>query len=307
MMFSELYSAYYNAVAAILKAAVDHPVTKSEIRSIVEEKAFGESILTIPASLEEERWPFLYTDGTTPLRHAPTLPITTLEKRWLKAIASDPRVRLFGDGLPDFPDVKPLYRQEDVIVFDRFADGDPYGDAGYIERFGLILRAVREQFPLRIEMKGRRASPRKIELLPDHLEYSEKDDKFRLIGYTRRYGRNTVNLARILTCEAMEMPEGGFFRERAEPVPEEQVTVVMELTDHRNALERVLLHFASYRKEAVRLDGDRYRVSVTFDRDEEADILIRVLSFGPMVRVTAPESFIDLIRQKLIRQKSCGP
>ena len=306
MMFSELYSAYYNAVAAILKAAVDHPVTRSEIRSIVGEKAFGESVLTILAALEEERWLLLHPDGTTPLRQPPTLPMTNLEKRWLKAIASDPRVKLFGDDLPDFPDVEPLYRQEDVIVFDRFADGDPYEDAGYIERFRLILRAVREKSPLQIEMKGRRASPRKIELLPDHLEYSEKDDKFRLIGYTRRFGRNTVNLGRILTCEAMGISNEPFFAEHAEPAPPEQVTVVMELTDRRNALERVLLHFANYQKEAERLDGERYRVSVTFDRDEEADILIRVLSFGPMVRVTAPESFIALIRQKLNRQKSCG-
>ena len=306
MMFSELYSAYYNAVAAILKAAVDHPVTKSEIRSIVGEKAFGESVLTIPAALEEERWLLLHPDGTTPLRQPPTLPMTNLEKRWLKAIASDPRVKLFGDDLPDFPDVEPLYRQEDVIVFDRFADGDPYEDAGYIERFRLIFRAVREKSPLQIEMKGRRAPTRKIELLPDHLEYSEKDDKFRLIGYTRRNGRNTVNLGRILTCEAMDIPDEPFFAERTEPALPEQVTVVMELTDRRNALERVLLHFANYQKEAERLDGERYRVSVTFDRDEEADILIRVLSFGPMVRVTAPESFIAQIRQKLNRQKSCG-
>ena len=306
MMFSELYSAYYNAVAAILKAALDHPVSKSEIRSIVEKKAFGESVLTIPAALEEERWQLLHPDGTTPLSHPPTLPMTTLEKRWLKAIAADPRIRLFGDDLPDFPDVEPLYRQEDVIVFDRFADGDPYEDAGYIERFRLILRAVRERFPLKIEIQGRRASPRKIELFPDHLEYSEKDDKFRLVGVTRRHGRNTVNLGRILACEAADTSDEDFFREDSEPAPPEQVTVVMELTNRRNALERVLLHFANYQKEAERLDGDRYRVSVTFDRDEEADILIRVLSFGPMVRVTAPESFIAQIRQKLNRQKSCG-
>ena len=257
MMFSELYSAYYNAVAAILKAAVDHPVTKSEIRSIVGEKAFGESVLTIPAALEEERWLLLHPDGTTPLRQPPTLPMTNLEKRWLKAIAADPRVKLFGDDLPDFPDVEPLYRQEDVIVFDRFADGDPYEDVGYIERFRLILRAVREKSPLQIKMKGRRASTRKIELLPDHLEYSEKDDKFRLIGYTRRNGRNTVNLGRILTCEAMDIPDEPFFAERTEPALPEQVTVVMELTDRRNALERVLLHYANYQKEAERLDGER--------------------------------------------------
>ena len=70
-------------------------------------------------------------------------------------------------------------------------------------------------------------------------------------------GFDTVNLGRILTCEAMGISNEPFFAEQAEPSPPEQVSVVMELTDRRNALERVLLHFANYQKEAERLDGER--------------------------------------------------
>ena len=51
MIFSELYSVYYNTVAEILKAAIDHPLRKNELRRIVEERAFGESILNIEPSL----------------------------------------------------------------------------------------------------------------------------------------------------------------------------------------------------------------------------------------------------------------
>ena len=40
MIFSELYSVYYNTVAEILKAAIDHPLGKNELRRIVEERAF---------------------------------------------------------------------------------------------------------------------------------------------------------------------------------------------------------------------------------------------------------------------------
>ena len=42
MIFSELYSAYYNAVAGILKEACAHPLSKTELRKIVEREAFGE-------------------------------------------------------------------------------------------------------------------------------------------------------------------------------------------------------------------------------------------------------------------------
>ena len=40
MLFSELYSAYYNTVADILKEAVDHPLQDKEINRIIEKKAF---------------------------------------------------------------------------------------------------------------------------------------------------------------------------------------------------------------------------------------------------------------------------
>ena len=53
MIFSELYSAYYNTVAKILKTAVDHPLSKNELKLIIEEKAFGESILNIEPALTD--------------------------------------------------------------------------------------------------------------------------------------------------------------------------------------------------------------------------------------------------------------
>ena len=46
-MFNEIYSAYYNAVAAILKAASKEPLTDQKIRNIVEEKAFEERIFCL--------------------------------------------------------------------------------------------------------------------------------------------------------------------------------------------------------------------------------------------------------------------
>ena len=70
-------------------------------------------------------------------------------------------------------------------------------------------------------------------------------------------------------------------------------------------MERVLLHFAHFEKTAERIDGDRYSVTINYDKEDETEIVIRILSFGPMVKVTAPTHFIDLIKQRLIAQKSC--
>ena len=81
--------------------------------------------------------------------------------------------------------------------------------------------------------------------------------------------------------------------------------VTFELTDQRKALERVLLHFAHFEKTAEKISDDKYLITVHYDKEDEIELVIRILSFGPMIRVTAPQHFIDLIKQRLKDQKSC--
>ncbi len=301
MIFSELYSVYYNTVAKVLKEAVKGPLSTGALRKIIDENAFGESILAIEPSLKEERWQLLSKDGRTVLKNAPTMPLTTLEKRWLKAIYEDPRIRLFTDDIPDLPEVLPLFKLEDICLFDQYSDGDPYEDEGYIERFRLILDAVKNKYPLDIRTTNRKGNIVRALVMPEYIEYSEKDDKFRLIGRSKRH-EATVNLGRIVSCEKSDEPLSEF--ERIKPKIRQR-TLEFELTDERNALERVLLHFAHFEKEAEKIGEKKYKVKLKYDADDETEILIRILSFGPMVKVTGPGHFINLIKERLMMQKSC--
>ena len=301
MIFNELYGAYYNTVAAILAEAVSHPVSDEKIREIIARHAFGESILTIPDAIKDERWQLIKQDGTTTLKNKPSLPLSTLQKRWLKAVACDPRIRLFGEIDFDFPGIEPLFLPTDIIVFDKYSDGDNYEDDDYIANFRLILDAIKNKYPLIIKTLNRKGVEVKWVVLPEYLEYSEKDDKFRLIGTGNKFG-STINLGRIVSCKRYEKPFEVNQGKRNHSRPR---SVIFELVDERNALERVLLHFAHFEKTAERIDGDRYSVTINYDKEDETEIVIRILSFGPMVKVTAPTHFIDLIKQRLIAQKSC--
>ena len=302
MIFSELYSAYYNTVAAVLKAACDHPLQKGEVRRIVDQKAFGESVLNIEPALTEQRWQLLRPDGTTPIQHPPTMPLTLLEKRWLKAISLDPRIRLFADSFPEMPDVEPLFTPADVCVFDRYQDGDPYEDETYIRHFRMILDAIRNKTPLGIDCENRKGHVIHAILMPEYLEYSEKDDKFRLFGSGCRYA-GIINLARIIRCYPSPRPVAAHSEI---PIQPKNRTVEIEVTDERNALERVMMHFAHFEKEAERLEENRYRLIITYAQKDETEMVIRMLSFGPMVKITSPPAFTDLIKERLIRQKNCG-
>lgn len=53
-------------------------------------------------------WPLIRADYSTPLENPPTMPLTTLQKRWLKAILSDPRIQLFDPPMEGLEDVEPL-------------------------------------------------------------------------------------------------------------------------------------------------------------------------------------------------------
>ena len=56
MIFSELYSAYYNTVARIITAAFDKNTTEKDLDRIVSENAFSESVLTIMPSLKSGKF-----------------------------------------------------------------------------------------------------------------------------------------------------------------------------------------------------------------------------------------------------------
>lgn len=302
MFFSELYGAYYTAVAKIISKAIESPLSSNDIRAIIEENAFGESVWNIESSLTNEKWQLITKEGETPIVNEPTLSMTNLEKSWLKAISLDPRVKLFIEDFSDLEDVEPLFTPEDIRIFDQYADGDPYEDEKYRHNFQLILDAIQKKYPLKIRSRTRAGRDLYIVLMPEYLEYSEKDDKFRLIGSGRKYG-DTVNLARIVSCEPYteEYTPNPYTRMKGKPR-----NVEFELVDERNALERVLMHFAHFEKQAEKIADNRYLVKVTYDKDDETEMLIRILSFGPMIKVIGPDQFINLIRERLLKQKSCG-
>ena len=83
-------------------------------------------------------------------------------------------------------------------------------------------------------------------------------------------------------------------------------SLVLELTDDRNALERAMLHFSDLEKETVKIDRKHYRITIWYKKDDETEILIRILSFGPVLKVLEPAALVDQIVQRLDRQLLYG-
>ena len=297
MLFHEIYGSYYNTVASILTQAVNGPLTAQAMTDLIREKAFGESGLSIPGALRSGNWPLLDQDGRSVLQHTPSRPLTLLEKRWLKSLLSDPRIALFDPDCSGLEEVSPLYEPDVFVCFDQYADGDPYSDPSYLFCFRTALRAIREKRTLQVRFQGRTGAHHELACIPYRLEYSQKDDKFRLLAVAdeRLY---TINVARIQFCRPLD-----HYDPQSVVLPEPQrAELVLWLHDERNALERVLLHFSHFEKETQKLKEGLYQIQLHYDPNDQTELLIRVLSFGPVLEVKAPEEFIQLVRERVCRQ-----
>lgn len=290
MIFHEIYGCYFAAVEKIIARALAGNISEREVREIVDGTAFSESALTVVPALEEGRWPFLRADGSTPLSAAPHAPPTTAQRMFLKAVCLDPRVRLFGEFEVD---AEPLFLPSDVVWFDRASDGDPYEDAGYIQRFRMLLAAVKEGREVSVRYRGRSGRVRRAKGTPAVLEYSERDDKFRL-RFSGRGGY--LNLGRIGEVS---------FTGRTGDAPLQELPkkrCVVELYDGRSALERFNLAFVHLEKEVERTGEDTYRVTLFYDPEDETEVVIGVLSFGRFVKAVSPAPFVEEIKLRLLRQ-----
>lgn len=297
MLFHEIYGSYYLATASILREAVRGTLTGKTLTELVQKYAFGESLLTIPEGLKGEKWRLLHKALSTPLKEEPAMPLTTLEKRWMKALLLDPRIRLFEPDMRGLENVAPLFTPDMIVYYDRYTDGDSFEDTEYIRNFRTILNALKEKRNLFIRFESRRQVQSELTVTPHILEYSEKDDRFRLIASGRRR-QWIINLSRITKCEPAYSNEPFQQGETAKE------TVTFELEDRRNALERVLLHFSHLEKETKRLDDRRYRVTLKYDGQDETEMVIRLLSFGSAIRVVEPERMICLLRERIEKQSA---
>lgn len=329
-LFDKLYCCYYQAVRQILEEAACRPVSRKRMEEICETAAFKESALSILPRLTDPDGPwncllqqtadglFFSALGDKTLK----APLSRLQKAWISSICQDPRFLLFfTEEERDFikAETPVLYQEQDFYYYDRFQNGDPYFSAMYRKHFRTILAGLSENRLLKLSYMGKNQLLTDLKILPVRLQYSSKDDKFRLLCMRPRNGRSslpyTLNIGKILSCslagtpqldrkngstapkQDSELPSLAVFSQKAEE------PAVIEIDGRRNSLERCMLKFADYEKHTV-YDEERgvYICSIYYDIQDETEFLIDLLSFGPVIRVLGPERLVKQIRERVARQ-----
>ncbi len=307
MIFSEIYGTYYNTMARILEKALNGKLTADGLYSCIMENAYSESVVPVTDSINKEKWQLLKYDRendtySSVIKHNPEMPLTDIQRQYLKALINDRRIRLFDIDFEylekQLSDVEPLWQPGDYEVFDRYADGDDFENADYRKRFRMILAAKQKNLTLEFIIKNRHGKEFKVKGIPEKIEYSEKDDKFRVM-LAGRTETNTINLARITSLHFSENPQKKTYFDSGEFNTD---VIVLELKDERNALERVSMHFANLKKKTTKLDDGKYRIELEFNREDETEMVIRLLQFGPVIKVLEPNYIAGEIIRRINQQ-----
>lgn len=313
-LYSEIYNCYYNIIHDLLRK--NGPFSKDELSSVIESKGFDETILYLIPKLDSGEWDFFEKNNDvyiSKLKGEPAFVLSLLQKRWLKSILSDNRIKLFLDDNTlslintALCDIEPLYKESDFYIYDRFTDGDDYSDDNYRKNFRTILWAIHNRQYLNISFNTQRNKRLHYWYLPCKLEYSVKNDRFRLLALESRgrsqYVLHIINLSRIES-----ITETGEYADKT-PNINEYITkeyndepVTLLVNNERNTLERAMLQFANYKKNTVRIDNNTYKCDIYYNKSNETELLIEVLSFGPTIKVIGNEHFLKLLKQRLRNQ-----
>ncbi|MDE5620561.1 MAG: WYL domain-containing protein [Ruminococcus sp.] len=318
-IFHEIYSTYFRIASEILKLP---NITEKDINKIIETYGFRNSMLFLPQKFllqnDGSDWGLLKrsSDGklVKVIKNKPIEILTEIQKRWLKSKLDNPKIKLFieNDTLVSLKkrleDVTPFYSSEHFRYTDQFSDGDDFSDELYQENFRKILKAVKSHEILEITFFSGNGKKISGKYIPLKIQYSAKNDRFRLFCFSLKDGElfhsGVINIGRVEqvrnTSEHYEknISTDDYFRKRK---CKEPVTVC--ISDERNATERFFMEFAPYEKNTLsNSDDGKCIVKIWYDYQEETELLIRLLSFGPVIEILEPPEFRRQAKERITRQ-----
>ena len=303
ILFNEIYSFYYNIMTQLVRKASEGSLDMESTEQIIT-NAQKDAFDLFDSKFIDEWRVFVNEDFGTPFEYPETRPLSHLEISWLKSVLTDPRIKLFDVDLTELEkkhsEVEPLFTSETFSTIGKYQDADNFEDSEYKQHFQTLLQAIKQEKCLDVEYRIKKGKPRKAIVKPISLEYSEREDKFRAICQDEKSKIN-INLASIEKCRIVE----DCTVEVQETLAEEK-TLVAEVENVNNALERFLIDISHYYKKVKINDNesDTYIVEVNYDPNEEQELVaLHLMPFLHYVKVLGPKEVVDNIKNRLKRQK----
>lgn len=228
------------------------------------------------------------------------IPLTTWELRWLCTVLHDDKLKLFLSSetinklialMPD--NIKPI-SLSDIIAFDRYHSIGHKPNAGF---FKAIVSALHKC--VRLQIKYTDGKGRKYEgtYCPLHIEYSKRDNRFRLYVVDETSKRvhimNIDGITSIYQCDSSFCPDD-YQKILSDFLERTSRKITVEFIDTKNIPDRLLNEFAPWRKRCKLINPETklYRFTLYYHKYDEIDVLIRLMSYGPYIRIVDKDHFL---------------
>ncbi len=310
-LFNSLYSSYYLIVRQAIEFLLhekDSKLDRAQLDKIIEKNAVLEDRIELYDIIEyqdQEKPSVFYYDGTsskTRIEHVPDFPLTTLQLRYLATVVRDKRFQLFfGNKQKELLELQnelmhyePLWSNDSVCYYDQRKDGDDFGSPAYREKFCTIIDAIKNRKSLRIICgKGNT----ELKLTPRTIDYSQKDNKLRLFFKDSEYPVNLCNIKCCTMIENLHSPDE--FKTKYENLKVQ----IYDSSSNQYHFNRAIRQFSFYKKIVKQIkEKELYEMTVEYDKNDEAEIVIRILQYGPNMKVLEPQSVVEKVNAKVDRQ-----
>jgi len=306
-IFSEIYGESFKTMHRLLNELENGSLNAKEIRDIVY-RNIQDPIMAEEFIKKIKDWDIVYRDNESGLFSSevsmlPDLPLTNIEKRWMKAIFNDPKMSIFGLTDSGLEDVEPLYQQDTFVYYDMNGDGDNFGDKTYRQALQNVMYGIEFALPIKVTYTTRGGKSITVMCMPRDIEFSQKDNKLRVLASSVKEKETDtvqeviINVDSIASCEVYKGKAN--IEYNIEP---DLCNLIIRIKDERNALERITLSFSGFEKQVDMIGDNLYEMQVVYNKNDELEMLIRILSFGPLVEILKPSELRQMIKERIEKQ-----
>ena len=231
------------------------------------------------------------------------IPLSTLEIRWLKTIIHDKdnrialfmsaqEIAVFENLLNQYaPTLSPLPMGK-IVFFDRFhfLENKTKHTAAVLSN---ILEGIYDQKTVNIKYHTMKNRVMIGEFRPIVLEFSKRNNRFQ--GFFQECGSNRIYTMNVSRIETVDETDTSFDYTSAEQAllafrEENTTSVTVEFYDVRNIADRILTEFSPWKKLcSYNCTTELYTLTIFYQKQDEVDLVVRLLGYGGNIRFTDKE------------------
>ena len=314
-LFDETENKYFEFIAHLLQNG--HKYSKSDINYLVEKYLTGEPDFdvtdTILATEEGEELVLYYDD----VNYAPIIDanfpirVGAIEKEALKSLLSNDYIGHFLSQETirkleaSTKDIVCEWAPEKIAIRNVFSDGVTKQNKEYGPVISLLAKAIAEHKAIKYDniREEKKFEYRNVSVFPVRIEFSIKNDRFRLSAYEPNQHRfikmnldtiDNIVLTDQLCEEDLEMEYREFLKANTK-------SVKLDVDPVNHVIERCFRIFSYYdRKARYNKEENKYRLEITYLKVDEAEVIKDILSLGGYATVIEPRQLQKEVYRRVL-------